>query len=83
MLYTLGLKDRYDSYIEADPDAAKGVTGSVWKTMEDVQAHFERNKSVLGSFAIYGVEADWETDTEVVPGESWRALTRSGKLVKL
>ena len=82
MIYTVGKIDIYENYLDTDPDAAKGKTGSVWQTLEDIQKYVNGNSS-LRNFRVYGVEADWELDTEIIEGENWRSLIRSAKLVRL
>ena len=82
MLYTIGRIDIYESYLDTDCDAAKGKTGSVWETLEEVQCYFNKHPGFRG-YRIYGVEADWNLDTEPISGEKWRGLTRSAKLVRL
>lgn len=93
MLYTLGEKSVYEAYMKSDPNASKGVGGSVWKDEASVKAYMDGNpEQVVAGFAIYGVEADWILDT--APGHTmhvdterpktpWRSLTRSAKLVRL
>jgi len=82
VVYTIGKIDIYESYLDSDPDAAKGKTGSVWENLESVQTYFD-NHPGLSDFRIYGVEADWDLDTEVIIGDDWRALTRAAKLIRL
>jgi len=82
MLYTFGQRVIYEPYLEADPEAAKGKSGSVWETLEEVTAYIS-TRPCMSTFNIYGVEASWEEDTKEVIGESWRALTRTAKLVRL
>jgi len=77
MLYTIGKRELYEEYILKDPNAAKGITGSVWKDFESVKT-YRNNRAPL--FGIYGVIADWDEDTKDIGGE-FKALTRSAKLV--
>ena len=77
MLYTIGRRDIYEPYMVADSEAAKGVTGSVWRTFVEVMAYRD---SKAKEFGIYGVLADWDADTKHVV-DGFRALTRAAKLV--
>jgi hypothetical protein len=90
MIYTVGLKSGYDSYLSSDPNPEKlgrepGYPGgSVWRTEpEALEAAM-----VLPGYAVYGVLADWALDTASVPDgeESYpgeRSLLRTSKLVVL
>lgn len=82
MLYTIGRIDIYEPYMKSDPNASKGKTGSVWKTLESIQSYYAAHSS-LKNFKIYGVDASWDDDTEVVPGEEWRSLVRPCRLVQI
>lgn len=82
MIYTIGKADAYDQYIRSDPTAAKGVTGSVWRKLEQAKAHAALGKG----FKVYGVRARWGIDTRPdpsVPGCDWHEMIRPGKLVQL
>lgn len=81
MIFTIGNKQQYDSLIQERGSIKKGKTGSVWKTDEDAIVHL--NRASISGFQIYGVEADWDLDTEEIKGESWRALNRSADIVVL
>jgi len=83
MLFTIGRIDVYEPYLDSDPDAAKGKTGSVWETIESVREYMENGNGNLSGFRIYMVDADWEADTEFVPGETWRSLIRPAKLLRV
>jgi len=79
MLYTIGKIEVYREYMNRDPEAAKGITGSVWLTFEGAKAYRDEKASTFG---LYGVEADWDADTKEI-GEEFRYLTKSGKLVRV
>lgn len=82
MLYTIGRLEVYEKYLNEDPNASKGIGGSVWKNREMLDTYLAKNPQP--DFAIYGVEADWELDTTGGPEEvPWRNLTRNAKLVRL
>lgn len=82
MIYTVGKADVYDEALTRDPNLEKSKGGLVWKTRDDARGHLFSTKQEK-TFSVYGIEADWEKDTEVVQGSPWRSLTRSAKLVKL
>jgi len=82
MVYTVGRIDIYEPYLDSDPDAAKGKTGTVWKDYESVK-RFCAARSGMINFKIYLVEADWDNDTEEVPGEEYRELSHAAKLHRL
>jgi len=83
MIYTLGRIDVYEKYMASDPNAAKRKGGSVWETYDKVFAYLYMG-TLHDDFKIYGVEADWNDDTEFEEGaEGWRALKRNAKLIKL
>lgn len=93
MIFTVGRTSIYEPYLRDDPTAAKlgrGIDhngnyypgGSVWRTHQAVQTYLDatdQNKE----FSIYGVVADWETETEPEPGQEWHRLLVTSKLVKL
>ena len=83
MLYTLGRKSQYDKYIATDPNASKGIGGSVWKDRKDVEEYLKEFPQP--EFNIYGVEADWLADTVLHECDdvSWNDLVRPAKLIKL
>jgi hypothetical protein len=81
MLYTLGRKIVYEPYLDSDPNASKGVGGSVWKTREQAR---KCRDGFSPDFEVYGVEADWDKDTKLSEEDvEWRDLTRSAKLIRL
>lgn len=88
MIFTLGKTDVYDPLLRDHPDATKEgrsddyAGGSVWETFEAAQAYLD--STILGEeFSIYGVLADWETQTEPEPGQGWHRLLVTSKLIKL
>jgi hypothetical protein len=83
MIYTIGKTDLYEEYINSDPDAAKGRSGMVWETLDSTKEYMESSSVAYRSFGIYMVDADWDSDTEIVDGESWRVLNKSAKLIKI
>ena len=88
MIFTLGKMSIYESYILNDENAAKKgrgffedgsyyCGGSVWKTQE------ETSKFLQEGFAVYGVLADWEKDTEISKDGAWNDLLIDAKLIKI
>lgn len=79
MIYTIGLKDNYEQYFKEIPDLKKKEGGSVWQTpLEAVM--YKVNKP---GYEVYGVLADWETQTVPSGVGSWNSLTIDAPLVKL
>ena len=86
MIYTVGRADIYEDYIKNDKNAAKRKGGSVWETFKDAQHCCNENNDMITSqhtFQIYGVDADWESDTEVEQNVRYRSLKRDAKLIKI
>jgi hypothetical protein len=93
VIYTFGLKKKYDAAISAplggfykrgksNPLNKPDRGGGVWKTPEEVRAYLKERGWEAGR-DVYGVEADWDTDTYVDPEVPFRRLLRSAKVVKL
>lgn len=87
MIYTLGRKSVYDIHIEHNPQAMKiGRTedypgGSVWRTPEEARQYLADKN--LDDFDVYGVEADWEKDTEPAKDGPFHDLLGDARLVRL
>jgi hypothetical protein len=89
MIYTIGHTESYlKGFAQAEekgiPLMKKGRTkdysgGSVWKTYEEAEAH----AIVRGPYSVWGVMADWETETEVRTDVDWNDLLVDAELVKL
>jgi hypothetical protein len=92
MIYTVGLISIYEPRLKAgtmvkrgpgvDADGKPYKGGWVWETAEAAKAYLVERNSV-SSRRVYGVLADWNTDTRVVPGEPTRCLTRHALVVGL
>ncbi len=92
MIYCIGDRARYEARLAAGEPLHKigrGIRkgtyyegGSVWQTEDDARAFIIANK-LEGSRAVYGVLADWETDTLPVPRESYRRLVKASRIVRL
>lgn len=93
MIYTIGHTENYERYFkeqgtpqklgktddyfsEEYPDG-KYPGGSVWKTREEAQ------KGCHPDYSVYGVDADWDTQTYNNPGESFHSLLVTANLIKL
>lgn len=83
MIYTIGHKKMYEKYFEEIPKLKKmGKTsdyegGTVWKTLQEAKEYCPED------YEVYGVEADWEKDTEPSNIAEWRYLMVDAELVKL
>lgn len=77
MIYTIGYTKSYEEYFERFPDPAKAAGGSVWKTREAAEVHAK------DGFSVYGVSADWQTDTKPTKVGDWHDLLRSADLIRL
>jgi len=82
MIFTVGKREIYEPYIEQDEHACKAAGGSVWKEILDVKNYLHKNP--MPDFDIYGVEADWLTDTKIdINGSGWHELLHKARLIKL
>jgi len=83
MIYTVGHRESYERYFaEQGTPRKRGRDsgypgGSVWRTAEEASACCEEG------FAVYGVLADWDTDTAENALGMWRDLIPDAELVKL
>jgi hypothetical protein len=92
MIYTVGLIDKYERQIDdqtaiklgphVDAQGNRYPGGWVWQTAADAHAYLVARKST-DVRRVYGVEADWEADTAIVPGEPTRCITRNARVVRL
>lgn len=88
MIYTVGDKQLYARYIRQQGTVQKGVGGSVWRTLEDVEKYLLDTKQ-QGIFDIFGVDASWKYDTmkldkatyPTLPG--YNVLLRTANIIKL
>ena len=89
MIYTIGHTASYErGFIATErtgqPLLKRGKTkdysgGSVWKTHTEALAHARRK----GPYSVYGVIADWETETEPSLHSDWHELLVDARLVRL
>lgn len=62
--------------------AADYSGGWVWKTAGEAQAYLASRNSEHNR-RVYGLIADWETDTVEVAGQPTRCLIREARVVRL
>ena len=83
MIYTVGRKADYDRYLCEQVVCRKlgregsYCGGSVWRTFEEAQAHAPEG------FAVYGLKAEWDTDTVKSGDGDWNDLLVSSEIVNL
>lgn len=95
MIFTLGFRSNYDDGIKkygaefqkmgkcADFQGKPYAGGSVWRSRKEVNDYLETNQPRLAKYAAYGVLADWNADTEQLPGEPFRRLLKDAQIVGL
>jgi hypothetical protein len=81
LLYTIGYRPHYEKALSQGKVVKLGrrpdyAGGSVWRTFDEAQAHCDKDHSV------YGVDADWETDTAPSRND-WHDLLYDRPIVKL
>lgn len=94
MIYTVGLKADYDfglhdsqfrrvDFVKQGPHGTY-AGGIVFKTVED-GISFLAETGNLGTYAVYGVEADWNNDTvpDKSPMKPYHRLQRDAKITQL
>lgn len=82
LIYTVGKTEVYEDYLAKDKHPEKAKGGSVWRTKDDARGYLLKTKQDK-TFSVYGIEADWDKDTEPTLEGQWRALTRKAWLIKL
>jgi hypothetical protein len=92
VIYTVGLIDKYEAQIEAGSAVKLGAGvdefgrpypgGWVWRTAEEARAYLVARNSTHNR-RVYGVMADWDSDTVVVAGQPTRCLKSSALVVRL
>lgn len=91
MIYTIGHTESYEKGFEKFKDSPedfkkKGRTtdyigGSVWKTRKDAFQYLLNNN--IHDFWVYGVEAEWDEDTEENDHGEFRNLLKDAVLRKI
>ena len=88
MIYCIGLTVRYEAALSgpATPikrgGAADYAGGWVWRTIAEAERFIAMN-GLTATHSVYGVQAAWETDTEAVPGQTYRRLTCDAAVARL
>jgi hypothetical protein len=93
VIYTIGLRLKYERVFSSggpvikrgrgvDPDGRDYPGGFVFQAPDDAR-RFLASKGLTATHLILGVNADWESDTEMVAGEAYRRLIRDAELAKL
>lgn len=78
-IYTLGYTVAYRATLDRGPIMKLGPTatypgGSVWQTPGEVFSHIAENQPRLQGYAVFAVDADWDTMTGPSPGNPWHDL---------
>lgn len=92
MIYTVGLRADHDEALDRDfqcikkgrhylEDNREYLGSFAFETIE-IAADFIADWH-LHDFAVYGLLADWNSDTYQVPGENFRRLKNDAGLVRL
>jgi hypothetical protein len=90
VIYTIGFAKNYDKFLGVPGFEKLGKKkgygysgGSVWPSVAAARRHLTNNQPRLAGYAIYGVEADWEKDVEVLPDDPPSAgrLLRNAKII--
>jgi hypothetical protein len=92
MIYTVGLIEKYERQIDdgtafklpggVDPSGKPYAGGWVWRTAEEAYAYLVARKATHDR-RVYGVIAEWDKDTVIVPGQPTRCITRPAPVVRL
>jgi len=87
MIYTLGHTEAYERYFQEQGVPQKlgktddYVGGSVWQSFSEANKH--RLKLKMNDFSVYGVLADWNSDTEKSLDGDFHDLLVTSDLIKL
>ena len=88
MIYCIGLTVRYEAAL-AGPSApvkrggsADYAGGWVWQTIAEAERFIAMN-GLTATHSVYGLTAEWDRDTEVVTGKSYRRLSRDAVVVRI
>jgi hypothetical protein len=81
MIYTIGHKETYlkhhEQLTKLGTPMLKAVGGSVWKTIGAAQ------RRAREGYAVFGVEAKWDTDTQPNDKGEWNDLLIDAPIVIL
>lgn len=93
MIFTVGHRESYEKGIDEmgadfqklgkrdDFQGSPYLGGSVWKSEKEAERYLAVRQ--LASYAVYGILADWETETEQLPDEPYRRLLVDAQIVAL
>lgn len=88
MIYCIGLTVRYEAALAgpsapikrgAGPDYAGGW---VWQTVSEADRFIAMN-GLTATHSVYGLDADWEQDTEAVAGKPYRCLLCDARVLRI
>lgn len=92
MIYTVGLISRYETALGRGTALKRGPHrradgrddpgGWVWRTAEEARGYLA-SRGASDVRGVYGVVADWASDTREVPGEPTRCLNRDARVVRI
>jgi hypothetical protein len=92
MIYTIGIRMKYERALAAGPVLKRGrgknpdgtlyPGGFAFATAEDAK-RFLASKGLTATHMVMGVNADWDRDTEIHDGKPYRHLIRDTDVVKL
>jgi hypothetical protein len=92
MIYTIGIRMKYERAFAAgpvikrgrgqNPDGSEYAGGFAFRTIDDAR-RFLASKGLAGTHMVMGVNADWGRDTADNPGKPYRHLLRDAEVVKL
>lgn len=92
MIYTVGLTHIYEAKLDVGSlqkagrrrgEGARDYPGGwVWRTPAEAHAYLvQRGSEEIRS--VYGVDADWERDTEPAPGQPFNLLLRDAMVTRI
>jgi len=76
MIFTIGHTKSYEKYFKEQGVPKKAIGGSVWRTKKEAQIACPKH------YSVYGVDADWKTQTVVNTEGAWHDLSIEAPLVK-
>jgi hypothetical protein len=93
MIYTIGETESHDRHLamggtvrllgRTDPNRGGLGPGSVWKTPEDAKAYLDEYPRAHKGHSVYGVLAEWDSQTAPSADRTYQELLVSSDLVKL
>jgi hypothetical protein len=87
MIYCIGLTVRYEAALAAPAAPVKRggdadyAGGWVWASPADAERFIAMN-GLTATHSVYGVLADWQTDTVAVAGKPYHRLMRDAVVVR-